>query len=382
MSFFRKSGIERSDTGRLRRPTVYDLAAHYEPRTDFSFSRKTRDSFDELASQYTRSTYLLGRYGGRAVMQTQVHGIGVATSLEVGRLVVRPQRAGVLLKDAFEMLAKCEAQQLTSGKVDSVSVHFRHADRRRADRNEIRTAFRDVFGDDCSFLAVDLDVLALGHCTEYQSLSEYLREEGPFRSCHRHRVECVRQHLQREVGRYESYHFFTLSRCISGEQPSIQFCYTGEERDRGAEVYVAEYTDEELTFVPGAEIDTKSGIYATLEDYERASRRYGAVAVRQVDLVRRLEPPELAVIYLFCGEDRRPLLERFFRWDELLERQRQSPHINGGVRRSETFLETTVEVLLRKRFIVSDGEQFALAPGFDEFTHVHFSNLGEADRSK
>ena len=365
------------------RPTVFDLAAHYEPSSEFAFSRKTRASFDKLAEQYKRSTLLLGRFGGRPVMQTQVQGIGVATRLEVGRLALRPSGAATLIQNAFEMFAECEARSLTSGKVEAVYVFFNGADGRAAERSKINNAFRAVFGHDCSFLAVDRDVLALGQCVEYQTLPEYMREAGLFHSVHRNRVEKMHQHLQEEVGRYENHHFVVEPKAVPDDVPSVQFCYTGGRRERSIEVYVSEYTGEELSFVPAEEFaGEENGRYSTLEDYERASRRYGGLWVRQDNLVRRLEPQQLGALYLFCDSDSNPEEGHVFTWEDLVQRQHQSPHISRAVQNSETFLRTMLTELVRKRFILEERDRFRLAAGFSDFSHVDFFNLGEARRRR
>jgi len=369
---------KKQQTPYASRPTIFDLAAYYEPSADFVLSRKTRDSFEQLADQYTRSTLLLGRFGGRPVMQTQVQGIGVATRLEVGRLALRPGGAATLLQSALEMFAECEARSLTSGKVDVVHVFFHHADSRRGERDKISAAFRAVFGDVCSFLAVDRDVLALGQCTEYQTLPEYISESGLFHSIHRNRVEKVQQHLQEEVGRYENHHFLVLPEAVAGDAPKITFCYTGAQPEKSVEIYVGEYTGEQLSFVPSDEIASEHGRYSNLEDYERASRRYGGLWVQQEDLVRFLDPQQLGTLYLFCDGEKKPEIGRLFDWGELAERQRQSSHISRAVQNSETFLHTTLIALVRKRFVIEDRGTFRLADRFADFTHVHFFNLGEA----
>ena len=59
-----------------------------------SFTRKIRNDFDDLAREHAQSTWLLGSHGGKARMQTDIQGIGLATRLEVGRLSLRERQAG------------------------------------------------------------------------------------------------------------------------------------------------------------------------------------------------------------------------------------------------------------------------------------------------
>ena len=54
-----------------------------------------------MARKHGQSTWLLGSHGGKARMQTDIQGIGLATRLEVGRLSVRQGRLRLLLESAF-----------------------------------------------------------------------------------------------------------------------------------------------------------------------------------------------------------------------------------------------------------------------------------------
>ena len=70
-------------------PKVFDVTVYYEPSAHFRFTRKIRNDFEELARDHAQSTWLLGSHGGKARMQTDIQGIGLATRLEVGRLSLR-----------------------------------------------------------------------------------------------------------------------------------------------------------------------------------------------------------------------------------------------------------------------------------------------------
>ena len=70
-------------------PVIFDITAYCEPSAHFKFTRRIRNDFDVLAGEYSQSTWMLGSYGGKARLQTDVQGIGVATRIEVGRLSLR-----------------------------------------------------------------------------------------------------------------------------------------------------------------------------------------------------------------------------------------------------------------------------------------------------
>ena len=67
-------------------PKIFDITAHFEPSAHFQYSRRVRKEFDVLARTYAKSTWMLGSHGGRARLQTDIKGIGVATRVEIGRL--------------------------------------------------------------------------------------------------------------------------------------------------------------------------------------------------------------------------------------------------------------------------------------------------------
>ncbi len=369
----------------LKRPIVFDLVAHYEPSAHFQFTRRVRNNFDELANEYSRSTWLLGRYGGRAIMQTDIEGIGVACRVEIGRLVLREGNQSELILSAMQMFRQAQDRELASGPVSRVLVHFPKADNRPREREIVRGAFDEVFAEadgetelDSAFLVEGLARLELGRCVEYQTLISYLREDGHFHSAHRNRIDKVQRHLQQEVGRYESHRFFLRTHPPQpGEVPVIDFCYTGDRADVRVEAFMEGYTGEKVEFVPRQLYERQSGQFTGLADYERASRRFGKLWILQSDLVRRLMPQQVSVLYLFFDQQLQPELARTFSWDELFDRQRQSGFISRASRNSQTYLDMVLEGLVRDRFVYAEGENYRLAPGFDAFRHVTFYQLGE-----
>ncbi len=365
------------------RPTAFDLVAHYEPSAHFKFTRRVRNDFDVLADEYSRSTWLLGRYGGRAVMQTDIEGIGVACRVEIGRLVLRGGSQFASIHSAMQMFREAQDRNLASGPISRIIVHFHKADHRPADREIVRAVFNDVFADkegdtECAFLAEEKDRLELGRCVEYQTLTTYLREDGHYHSSHRARIDKVQRHLQQEVGRYENHRFFLRTHAPQdGSVPVIDFCYTGESADIRVEAFLEGYTNEKVQFVPRSEYRSETTQFTGLADYERASRRFGKLWIRQADIVRRLLPQQVGVLYLFFNEQMQPELGRNFTWDEIFERQRISNFISRASRNSQTYLDMVLEGLVLDRFIESSGESFRLATGFEDFQHVTFYQLGE-----
>lgn len=364
--------------GAMPRPTVFDLAAHYEPSAHFKFSRRVRNDFDELAKGYTRSTWLLGRYGGRPAMQTDIRGIGVASRIEIGRVSLREGSQGKLVRNAFEFFRACQDQELASGKIDRIVAHFTRADDRPRVRAVLRQAFGEVFdGAECSFMARERDQLELGRCVAYQSLTQYLREDGLYHSSYRGRIEALQRHLHQEVGRYENHKFYVWPEPVEGQIPHIEFCYTGAAPDRRVEAFVEGYTEEHVLYVSPDAFEAERGRYVALEDYERASRRFGGLWILQEDIVRHLMAQQVGVLYLFFDDAMMPAMDRTFNWSELFERQRQSSHINRAMRNSQTFLEMVLEGLVRGRFIEEVDGGFRLSPAFPDFQHVTFFNFGE-----
>ncbi len=358
-------------------PTIFDITAHFEPSAHFQFSRKIRNDFDRLARKHARHTWMLGRYGGRAKMQTDIQGIGVATRVEVGRLALRASRQPELIRSAFALFQESQEQSLASGKIDRILVFFDKAEARPRERDSIRRAFAAAFAAECSFLCHDRDLLELGQCVVYQTLEQYLREDGIYHSAHRARIEVVRRHLQQEVGRYENYKFYVRPQAMEQGIPRLDFCYTGAAPDKKVEAFMEGYTEEHPVFVPPADFQAQRAAFVELNDYERASRRFGGLWVLLHDIVRYLLPQQIGVLYLFFDERLRPELGRVFAWEELFARQRASPYISRASRNSQTFLEIVLEGLVRSRFATEAPEGFRLAPGFEDFKHVTFYQLGE-----
>ena len=363
-----------------RAPAVFGLTALYEPSAHFTFSRKVRKDFDELARQYTRWTLLLGKYGGRPAMQTDIQGIGVASRLEIGRLVLRERDQQPQLASAFGMFRACQDHSLASGPIDRILTYVPRADENAPRRETLRRAFHSTFGKECAFLAIDRDQLEIGHCVAYQSLVQFLREDGLYHSSHRGRIEKLQRHLQQEVGRYENLRFFVRPTAVHGRIPELAICYTGMEANQMAEAYVQEYTGEMALFVTGEHVEAERERYVELEDYERASRRFGGLCVLQHDVVRHLSSAQVSTLYLFFDEQGQPEVDRSFAWQELFERQRHCEHISLGTRNSGTSLSVALQALERKRFIAVDGDEVRLAPGFEQFQQVSFYQLGEFRR--
>lgn len=359
-------------------PTVFDITAHFEPSAHFQYSRKVRNDFSALAKEHARITWMLGRYGGKAQMQTDIQGIGVATRIEVGRLAFRASSQPALIQSAFQLFESSQEKGLASGRIDRILVHFAKADSRPHERESIRLAFGAAFGgSDCSFLCHDRHLLEVGQCVVYQSLVQYLREDGLYHSAHRNRIEIVRRHLQQEVGRYENYKFYVRPQRVEREIPKLDFCYTGATPDRRVEAFLEGYTEEHPLFVAPADFQAQRSHFVELNDYERASRRFGGLWVLLRDIVRYLQPQQIGVLYLFFDQQLQPELGRPFSWEELFARQRLSPYINRASRNSQTFLEIVMESLVRNRFVSLLPEGFVLTPGFEEFKHVTFYQLGE-----
>ncbi len=363
---------------RLPIPKVFDITVHFEPSAHFRFTRRIRNEFDELARRHAQSTWMLGSHGGKAKMQTDIQGIGLATRMEVGKLSLREGRQQQLLASAFALCKSASEQGLSSGGVERLLVRFPKAVVRTKEREHVRRAFVEVFGaSSCSFLAIDPGQLELGHCTTYQSIVQYMREDGLYHNKHRDRIEVLLRHLHQEVGRYENFKFYVRPQAVEGKIPEISFCYTGAECDRSIAAYIEGYTEIRPHFVPGDEFQAEREQYVGLKDYERASRRFGGIWVRQNDLVRYLTPNQLGVLYLFFNGEMQPEEGRYLSWDELHARQGKSRVISKSARLSPTFLDSVLDPLLRDGFLLGSGDSFALYPGFADFEHVTFYSLGE-----
>ncbi|MFT5090463.1 MAG: hypothetical protein ACI8PG_004843 [Planctomycetota bacterium] len=362
----------------LSMPKVFDITVHYEPSAHFRFTRKIRNDFDELARLHAQSTWLLGSHGGKARMQTDIQGIGLATRLEVGCLSLRDGRQQQQLKSAIELCRLAGDRELSSGKVDRLLVRFPKAVLRYRERVHVHNAYREVFNSpSCSFLALEPGLLELGHCSAYQSIVQFMREDGLYHSAHRDNIEVLLRHLHQEVGRYENHKFYVCPRAVTGDIPEIRFVYAGESRDRSIEAYIEGYTEIRPEFVAREQFQNERSSYIGLRDYERASRRFGGIWVLQGDLVRHLTPNQVGVLYLFFDADMQPEEGRYLSWEELHRRQSQSPHIGKSARLSPSFLDAVIEELLRDNFLVSSGNSFALYPEFVDFEHVSFYSLGQ-----
>lgn len=359
-------------------PRVFDITAYFEPSAHFQYSRRIRNDFDKLAAEYSMSTWMLGSHGGKARLQTDIQGIGVSTRLEIGRLVFREGSQKRQIQSAFELFRAAQERHLASGDIDRLLVKFSKADERPRERDYIRQAYAAVFDEsECAFLNREQDTLELGHCVSYQSVVQYLREDGLYHSAHRDRIEKVRRHLQQEVGRYENHSFYVRPEAVENNIPRLEFCYTGAAADRRVEAFLEGYTGERPRFVDADEFARERARYVDLTDYEHASRRFGGLWVLQNDIVRYLFPQQVSVLYLFFDEDLEPELARRFGWDELYLRQQSSTRIPKAMRQSQTFLEMVLEGLVRNSFIDEADGTFQLAAGFERFLHVSFYQLGE-----
>ncbi len=359
-------------------PRVFDITAYFEPSAHFQYTRRVRSEFDKLAAEYSRSTFMLGSHGGKARLQTDIQGIGVATRMEIGRLVFGEGRQREQIQSAFALFRVAQERQLASGPIDRLLVRFGKAAQRAREREYIRQAFAAVFDEgECSFLNRERDVLELGHCVSYQTVVQYLREDGLYHSAHRDRIDKVRRHLQQEVGRYENHKFYVRPEAVSGGIPRLDFCYTGAAADRRVEAFLEGYTDEKAIYVSPEEFHRDRSRYVELTDYEHASRRFGGLWVLQEDIVRYLFPQQVSLLYLFFDDELQPELGRSFAWDELHLRQQSSRYIPKAMRQSQTYLEMVLEGLVRNWFLEVEDDQYRLADGFARFQHVSFYQLGE-----
>ena len=361
-------------------PTLFDMTAYYEASADFRFSSGTRSRFASLAKRHNNHTWLLGRFGGRAKMHSDARGIGVGTRVEVGRLALGEWQHQGQVKDVFELFQETQENAVASGPIDRILVGFRHAELKEQERSKVFQAFVDVFDPEgCTFLLHSKDLIELGYCRRYQTLVQFLREDGPYHSCYRDRVEIIRKHLQEQVGRYEDHSFFVRPEQISGERPRFTFCYTGQSPDRAVEVYLQAYLEESPEFVGPEAFNAERNRYVSLRDYERASRRFGSLWVLQGDVVRFLPARQVGGLYLFFDADGDPEVGRRLTWDQLFQRQRTCSRINVASRGSATYLDLLLERLVQHGFVGIDTHYY-LHPEFLQFLHVSFDELGEHRR--
>ena len=256
-------------------------------------------------------------------------------------------------------------------------VRFPNASDRPQERKLIGQAFREAYGTVCSFLSREKNLLELGHCNTYQSVVQYLREDGLYHSAHRDEIEQVQRHLLKEIGRYENHKFFVRPETADGPVPKVVFCYTGDQADRGVEAYIEGYTDVCQEFISIGQFRRDRDQYVKMEDYERASRRFGGIWVLQNDLVRFLSPPQIGLIYLFFNEDLQPELDAYFNWEQLRALQERSKYIDPSLRYSPTFLEVVLEGMVSSGFLEERDGTYRLFPGFADYQHVSFYELGE-----
>ena len=362
-------------------PTLFDLTAHYEASADFRFSSGTRSRFASLARRHDDRTWLLGRYGGRARLHSDIHGIGTATRVEVGRLsLVRRTGPNSLVTDAFQLFQEAQESKVASGPIDRILVGFRQAEGKIEERSQVQQAFSDVFDPEgCNFLLHSRHLLELGYCRRYQILVQYLREDGLYHSDHRDRVELIQRHLQEQVGRYENHSFWLRPDRTGCDRPEVTFCYTGPTPDHAVEVYLQTYVDETPEYVEPKLFQARRSRYVSLDDYERASRRFGSLWVLQGDVVRHLPAAHVGGLYLFFDQHLQPEIARSFSWEELYQRQCRCPQINLATRNSATYLDLLLEHLVEHGFVCR-GAGFTLHPDFLEFMHVSFDQLGEHRR--
>ena len=362
-------------------PTLFDMTAHYEASADFRFSSGARSRFESIARRHNERTWLLGKYGGRARLHSDVRGIGTATRVEVGRLSLKSgETCSRQVTDAFELFQEAEENRVASGPIDRILVAFRRAERKEHQRSQVHQAFVDVFDPQgCNFLLHNKHMLELGYCRRYQTLVEYLREDGLYHSVHRDRIESIQKHLQEQVGRYENYSFYLRPEAVGGGPPGVTFCYTGETPDRAVEIYLAAYVGETPEFVEPDRLLAERSNFVGLDDYERASRRFGSLWVLQGDVVRYLPATQVGGLYLFFDADLNPEVGRQLSWDELFRRQRACSRINLASRNSATYLDQLLEYLIEHGFVCRDTE-FGLHPDFPGFIHVSFDQLGEHRR--
>lgn len=372
------SQVFKSVGENVPKPKIFDITAYFEPSAHFQYNRRIRDQFDELAKNHAKSTWMLGSHGGKARLQTDIQGIGVATRLEIGRLAFLEGSQKPLIRNAFELFREAQKLGLVSGEIDRLLVRFAKADQRPRERESICHAFFEAFGEEeCAFLNREQNLLELGHCVVYQTVVQYLREDGLYHSAHRDRIDKVRRHLQQEVGRYENHKFYVRPQPIDGEIPKLDFCYVGQAADRRVEAFMEGYTEVKPVFVSTADFQRQRDAFVELMDYERASRRFGGLWVLQEDIVRYLFPQQVALLYLFFDADLQPELGHPFSWDELHLRQQSSRYIPKAMRQSQTFLEMVLEGLVRNEFVVAQEDIFQLTKGFEHFKHVAFYQLGD-----
>jgi hypothetical protein len=358
--------------------TSFAITAFFQSSARYHCSRRIRTCFAQLARRHQQMTWMLGRYPGRARLRTEIEGIAIATRLEIGRVAFLNSSVAPSVQSAFNLLRGAQEEELTSGVLDRLFVRFTKADQRSDTRQAVQQAYQAAFNETpCVFLAHERDLLELGHCFVFQSVTQFMRQDGLYHSDHRATIETVRRHLQQEIGRYEKYRFFVTPRAVLGSIPYLTFYYTGAEPNRRIEIYLEEYTNVKPVFVSPQEFLERREDFIDLDDYERGSRRFGGLWVLQGDVVRHLQPAQVSLLYLFFNHKVQPDMHIKASWGELLDRQKQSTHVARTARRSEVFLEMNLEELVQHQLVLHENGRFRLHPNFQQFKQVAFYVPGE-----
>ena len=366
------------------RPMSFDLTAHYEAKSGFSITPSLRRSLDELADRYSRLALMTGKHSGKPALHTDIRGISVGTRIEVSRLVFRPSAQARVLAETFRLFVETAQRGVTSGPIRRIILNYRKADRWAQPRAAAKAAFAKVFGCGCCFLSTYHTLkhkhIEIGRTVVHQTLLQHLWETGPYHSCHQASVEAVTNELQSQPGRYENHRFFVEPIARPGQLPKLRFCYSGNQSDILVETAMRRKTDVLLSFIDGGEVAARSSAFVSLSDYEQASRRFGKLWVMQDDLVRALERQRASVFFLFLDEVGHRPTNQWLTWQQLHERQKNCPHINRASRNSASFLDMSLEELVKSEFILRDKDRYALNPQFDRFQHVTFYELGLYDK--
>ncbi len=86
------------------------------------------------------------------------------------------------------------------------------------------------------------------------------------------------------------------------DRPEVTFCYTGPTPDHAVEVYLQTYVGETPEYVEPKLFQARRSRYVSLDDYERASRRFGSLWVLQGDVVRHLPAAHVGGLFLFFDQ--------------------------------------------------------------------------------
>ena len=318
---------------------TFDLVAYYEPRADFALSANVRKALDDLAGKHTRHTMMMGRHSGKPVLHTDIQGISVGTRIEVGRLAFRSSKRVEIVSEMLRLFKEASELEISSGPIQRVTASFPKSGHRPEQREAIRLAFRDVFDRNCCFLCHGRTHLEIGYSVVHQALLQHVREDGPFHSIHRSRVDAVQSELQKQPGRYENHRFFTRPIRRTQEVPEVEFCYSGECGNTVVEAAMAKKTDERLIFVSAEQIRQQSDAHVSLADYMLASQRFGSLWVMQGDVIRSVDRYRFGVMNLFTDDAGEPVIDKAFSWEELHERQKRCQRISRSSRNSSVFLD-------------------------------------------